>query len=69
MMTTEQIKIIEERKKLENRIRRAKRMIDKARKELNSLCRKCKHDSTSSWVQSASGNESMNICSLCGADV
>jgi len=68
-MTLEQIKIMEDRIKLENRIKRAMRMRDKARKELHALCKRCKHDGTSSWEQSASGNESAYICDLCLAEI
>jgi transposase-like protein len=68
-MTDAQSKIKAERQRLQRRIQWARQVKATAELKLRDLCRACKHDDTSTWEQSASGNESRYICDLCGAEI
>lgn len=68
-MTDAQAKIKARRQQLERRVRWAQQVKSTAQLKLQDLCRECKHDDTSTWEQSASGNESYYICDLCGAQI
>ena len=54
--------------RLEEEIRTLHKTIDASRIALRRLQDECKHDDGFSWVQSASGNESCNICHMCGGE-
>ena len=65
-MTPAQTAVHAERIRLEEEIRISRRSIDASFIALRHLQGACKHDGGVSWVQSASGNESCNICHICG---
>jgi len=68
-MTPEQESIKNERINLLHEIRMAKEDINDANKRISQLTKECKHDSTKTWAQSASGNESYYICDICGVEI
>jgi hypothetical protein len=65
-MTPAQMAVYAERVRLEEAIRISHKMIDISRIALRHLQDECKHDGGISWVQNASGNESCNVCHICG---
>ena len=67
-MTPAQAVVHAERIRLEEEIRISHKIIDTSRIALRRLQGECKHDGGTSWVQSASGNESCNICHMCGGE-
>jgi CRISPR/Cas system-associated protein Cas10 (large subunit of type III CRISPR-Cas system) len=68
-MTSEQMAIRDRRLNLERRIAKAYKAIYATRVALRKLCTYCKHDDTTTFEQSASGNESSHVCDLCHGDV
>jgi len=57
------------RQNLTNSINCAKQDIIAWQQELRSLCNVCPHNGKKVFEQSASGNESWHICSICGAEL